>query len=131
MKGGVWRSDFFRKELDGLRGCVNRCLEEICPAEVLLPKKWRKKFAFLSPHIERPGKAFLDQATISKPYPWAKINIKYSNRKKIGHCVKHHPLRHCQSRFFTIAHMYSMRVAHSTAVTVLGGEHHTVLGVQS
>ena len=40
--------------------------------------------------------------------------------------VKHRPFRHCRSRFFTIAHMSSMCVAHSTAITVLGSEHYAV-----
>ena len=51
---------------------------------MLLPKKWRKKFAFLSPHVRRPGKAFLDRITISKLYPWAKTNIKCLNRRTLA-----------------------------------------------
>ena len=47
-------------------------------------RKVEEKFAFLSPHVGRPGKAFLDHASISKLYPWAKTNIKCSNRKQIG-----------------------------------------------
>ena len=64
-----------------MRDCANPCLEEIRLVEVLLPKKWTKKFAFLSPHVGRPGKAFLDHASVSKLYPWAKTNIKSSNQK--------------------------------------------------
>ena len=40
-----------------------------------------EKFAFLSPRVGRPGKAFLDYASVSKLYPWVKTNIKCSNRK--------------------------------------------------
>ena len=118
---------FVRDELDWLRGCANRCLQEIRPAELLLPEKQRKMFAFLSRHVGHPGKAFLDHTTISKLHPCAYINIKCSSRKNgmweatvmPHHRAKHHPFRHCRSRIFTIAHMHSMRVAHSTAVAVL------------
>ena len=54
----------FRDEQDRLHDCVNRCLKEIHPVEVLLPKKWRKKFAFLSLQVGRLGKAYLDHASI-------------------------------------------------------------------
>ena len=78
MKGGYEALIFCEKNrID----CANPCLEEIRPVEMLLPKKWRKKFAFLSPHVGCPGKAFLDHASVSKLYPWAKSNIKCSNRK--------------------------------------------------
>ena len=72
-----------------MRDCATPCLEEIRPVEVLLPKRWTKKFAFLSPHVGRPGKAFLDHASDSKLYPWAKTNIKCSNRKKYWHVSGH------------------------------------------
>ena len=110
MKAGVWRSDFFLKHLDWLRGCANLCLEEIRQVEVLLLQKWRKKFAFLSPHVSHPGKAFLDQVAIWNLYPSPKIYIKCWNRKKIStwdvtdiarRGVKHHPFRHYLSKFFT------------------------------
>ena len=65
----------FWDKQDWLGDCANLCLEEIRPAEVLLPENWRKKFAFLS-HVRRPGKAFLDHTTIWKLYPWARTNIK-------------------------------------------------------
>ena len=90
------------------------------------PKKWRKKFSFLSPHVGRPGKAFLDHVTISKLYPWAKANIKCSNRKKLA--WERPPL--CRTAASNITHSAiadqdysllptctcSMHVAHSTAV---------------
>ena len=54
------------------------------PAKVLLSKEWREKLAFLSPHVGRPGKAFLDHTTIiSNVHPWASTSMKCSNRK---HC---------------------------------------------
>ena len=40
------------------------------------PKSGGKRFVVLSPHAGRPGKASPDDVSISKPYPWAKINIK-------------------------------------------------------
>ena len=60
MKGGVWGSDFFLNDLNWLRGCVNLCLEEIRPVEVLLLHNWRKKLCSFSPHVRCPGEAFLD-----------------------------------------------------------------------
>ena len=68
------------------------------------------KFAFLSSHVRRPGKAFIHQFGIWYLCLWAKIYIKFGNRIKIGTseaiCVpkcriKHHLFRHCRSRFFT------------------------------
>ena len=79
MKGGIQNLISF--ETNGIDCVIARILEEIRPAEVRLPKKWRKKFAFLSPHVVRSGKAFLDRATILKLDPWAKTNIKCSNQK--------------------------------------------------
>ena len=115
MKGGYTGGVIFFSRRTGLiawlRDCANRCREESCPAEVLLPKKWRKKFAFLSRHVGRPGKVSLDHASISKLYQWAKTNIKCSNRKKA--CERPpsvhttasnitHSAAHCRSIFFSI-----------------------------
>ena len=55
---------FFVNHLDGLRGCANLCLEEICPAEVLLLKKCRKKFAFPPLCVRQTGAAFPDKVAI-------------------------------------------------------------------
>ena len=52
-------------------------------------QKVEEKFASLSPHVGRPGKAFLDHATISRLYPWAKTNINCPNRKKSWHVRGH------------------------------------------
>ena len=110
MKMGVWTSDFFLNHWDWLRGCANLGLEEIRPVEVLLLQNWRKTLCFSSPHVRRPEKASIDQVVIWSLYPSSKIYIKCWNRKKIGtwdvadiakRCVKHHPFRHCPSRFFT------------------------------
>ena len=84
MKIGAWRSDFFVNDLDWLRGCANLCLEEISPVEVLLLKKWRKKFAFLSLHVRCQGEAFLDQLAIWNLYPSQKIYVKWRHRKKLA-----------------------------------------------
>ena len=75
-----------------------------------------------------PRKAFLDHTTILKLYPWAKTNIKCSNRKKLA--CERPPLCHTAASNITRSAIadqdssdtYSMRDAHSTAVRVLGGE---------
>ena len=54
------------------------------PSSSAASRKWTKKFVFLSPHVGRPGKAFLDHNSVSKLYPWAKTNIKCSNRTKLA-----------------------------------------------
>ena len=123
-EGRVWSSDILWEEQDWLRDCANPCLKEICPVEVLLPKKWTRKFVFLSPCVGRPEKAFLEHASVSKLSPWAMTNIKCSNRKNgmweatiMQYCrVEHHLLRHCRSRFFTTVHIYSMLAVHCCAV---------------
>ena len=109
-----------------MRDCANPCPEEIRPVEVRLPKKWTKKFAFLSPHVGRPGKAFLDHAGVSKLYPWAKTNIKCSTRKKMA--CERPPLRHTTASNITSSAIAdqdslllptctcSMHVEHSTEV---------------
>ena len=90
------------------------------------PKSGGKKFAFLCPHVGRPGKAFVDHATISKLYPWTKTNIKCSNRIKLA--CERPPL--CRTAASNITHSTianqgssllptctaSMCVAHSTAI---------------
>ena len=78
MKGGIQNLISF--ETNGIDCVIARILEEIRPAEVRLPKSGGKN-AFLSPHVGRPGKAFLDRATILKLDLWAKTNIKCSNQK--------------------------------------------------
>ena len=78
-----WREGY--EEWDWLHDCANPCLEEIRPVEVPLPKKWRKKLAFLFPRVGRPGKAFLDHASIWKLYPWAKSAQTEKNWHVRGH----------------------------------------------
>ena len=89
---------------------------------MLLPEKWRKKFAFLSPHVGRAGKAFLNHFTISKLYPWAKNNIKWPNGKNWH--LRGHPLCHTAASNITYSAIADQEsslsptctVAHSTAV---------------
>ena len=105
-EGRVRRSDFILKDLDWLRGCANLCLEEIRPVEVLLLQKWRKKFAILSPHV----RCLYSSSRHLKPTSLAKDLHQALKPKKIGtwdatdiakRRVKHHPFRHCLSRFST------------------------------
>ena len=81
MKMGYEGLIFFPIDWDWLRGCVNLCLEEIRPEGVLLLQEWRKKLCSFSPHVRRPGGAFLDQVGIWNLYPSQKIYIKCWNRK--------------------------------------------------
>ena len=77
--------------------------------------KVQEKFAFLSPHVGRPGKPFLDHANISKLYPLATISNKCSNRQTPT--IPPLPvniLHYCAQ----VLHAGS----HSTAVEVLGNE---------
>ena len=97
-----------------------RNLSSRSPAEVLLPEKWRKKFAFLSPHVGCPAKAFLDHASISKLYPWAKTSINCSNNNKMA--CERPPL--CNTAAPNITHSaiggqdYSMHVGQRAPYTV-------------
>ena len=63
-EGEIWGSDLFLEERDWLRDCANLRLEEIRPVEGILNEKWRKKLCSLSPHVSRPGKAFIDKVGI-------------------------------------------------------------------
>ena len=90
-------------------------------------QKVEEKFAFLSLHVGRPGKTFLDHITISKLYPWAKTNIKCPNRKN-WHVRGHRyaipprqisPIPPIPIKILTCT--ASMRVSHSTAVQCAPG----------
>ena len=41
-----------------------------------------RKVRYSFSQVGRPGKAFLDHASVLKLYPWAKTNIKRSNRRE-------------------------------------------------
>ena len=93
-----------------MRGCTNLCLDEIRPVEVPLLQMWRKKTLHFSSLCWTPRKDLYRSSRRLKPISLAKSLHQVLKPEKNGsrevvdiakRRVKHHPFRHCLSRFFT------------------------------
>ena len=93
-----------------MRSCANQCLEEIHVIEVLLLPNRRKKTLLFSSQCYTPRKGISRSSRHLKPISLVKNLNQVLKPKNIDtwevtdiakRRVKHHPFRHCLSRFFT------------------------------